>query len=140
MQRHFGADVLERFHLEMRRSHPRLYRAEGMLHSLAAHAHLVRISIEPRLHGLEDGFVFPTRDPALPTRRALALQRTRLTGGRPIAAQYLAVLLVCITIGQPLTGGAKVENRLRDLDEVPLGQPPLCLGPLSHTLLGRRSY
>ena len=34
MQRHFGADVLERFHLEMRRSHPRLYRAEGMLHSL----------------------------------------------------------------------------------------------------------
>src|SRR5467141_2591957 len=59
-QRHFGADVLERFHLEVRRSHPRLYRAEGMLVSLAAHAHLVRISIEPRLHGLEDGFVLPT--------------------------------------------------------------------------------
>jgi hypothetical protein len=32
VQRHFGADVLECFHLEVRRSHPRLYRAEGMLH------------------------------------------------------------------------------------------------------------
>src|SRR5437879_4800520 len=99
VQSHFGADVLERFHLEVRRSYPRLHRAEGMLHSLAAHAHLVRISIEPRLHGLEDGFVFPTRDPALLASRALALQRARRTGGRPIAAQCLAVLLVCITIG-----------------------------------------
>jgi hypothetical protein len=34
VQRHFGTYVLERFHLEVRRSHPRLYRAEGMLHSL----------------------------------------------------------------------------------------------------------
>ena len=59
VQSHFGADVLERFHLEVRRSHPRLYRAEGMLHSLAAHAHLVRVPIEPRLHGLKDGFVLP---------------------------------------------------------------------------------
>src|SRR6266481_8102347 len=117
MQRHFGADVLERFQLEVRRSHPRRYRAEGMLHSLAAHAHLVWISIEPRLHGLEDGFVFPTRDPALPTRRALALQRARLTGGRPIAAQCLAVLLVCITIGQPLTGGTTIDIVLGDIDE-----------------------
>jgi len=31
VQHHFGADVLERFHLEVRRSHPRLYRAERML-------------------------------------------------------------------------------------------------------------
>ena len=36
MQRHLGADVLERFHLEVRRSHPRLYRAEWMLDRLAA--------------------------------------------------------------------------------------------------------
>lgn len=59
VQRHFGAYVLERFHLEVRRSHPRLYCAEGMLHSLAAHSHLVRVPIEPRLHGLKDGFVLP---------------------------------------------------------------------------------
>ena len=60
VQRHFGADVLKRFHLEVRRSHPRLYRTEGMLHGLAAHAHLVRISIEPRLHALKNGFMLPT--------------------------------------------------------------------------------
>src|SRR6266481_7232441 len=134
MQRHFGADVLERFHLEVRRSHPRLYRAEGMLHSLAAHTHLVRIAIEPRLHGLEDGFVFPTRDPALLASRALALQRARLTGGRPIAAQCLAVLLVCITIGQPLTGGTKIDIVLGDIDEVLLAEPPFGLGTRGHRL------
>jgi hypothetical protein len=38
--RHFGADVLERFHLEVRRSHPGLYRTEGMLYSLTALSHL----------------------------------------------------------------------------------------------------
>jgi len=59
VQRHLGADVLERFHLEVRRSHPRLYRAEGMLDRLAAQAHLVRVSVEPRLHGLKDGFMLP---------------------------------------------------------------------------------
>jgi len=31
VSRHFGADVLECFHLEVRRSHPRLYRTEWML-------------------------------------------------------------------------------------------------------------
>ena len=43
VQRHFGADVLER--LEVRGSHPRLYRAEGVLDSLAAYAHLVWVPI-----------------------------------------------------------------------------------------------
>jgi hypothetical protein len=60
VQRHLGVDVLERFHLEVRRSHPRLYRAEGMLHSLTAYTHLIRIPVEPRLHGLKNGFVLPT--------------------------------------------------------------------------------
>jgi hypothetical protein len=60
VQRHFGIYVLERFHLEVRRSHPRLYGAEGVLDSLAAHPHLIRVPIKPRLHGLKDGFVLPT--------------------------------------------------------------------------------
>ena len=74
VQRHFGADVLERFHLEVRRSHPRFYGAEGVLDSLAAHPHLARIPIEPRLHGLKDGFVLPACYPPLFARCALALQ------------------------------------------------------------------
>ncbi len=99
MQRHFGAYVLERLHLEMRRPHPRLYGAEGMLNRLAADAHLMRVPIEPRLHGFEDGFVLPTRDPPLFSRCALAFQRAGLTGGGPVATQYLAVLFIGVAIG-----------------------------------------
>src|SRR5450755_2472617 len=51
VQRHFGADVLERFHLEVRRSHPRLYRAERMLDRPASLTHLFRMLIEPALDG-----------------------------------------------------------------------------------------
>jgi hypothetical protein len=58
VERHFGTNVLECFHLEVHRSHPRLYRTEWMLDGLAAKAHFRRV--EPRLHGLKDGFVFPT--------------------------------------------------------------------------------
>ena len=60
MQRHFGTDVLERLHLEVSGSHPGFYRAKGMLHGLAAFAHLIRVPIEPRLHSLKDGFVLPS--------------------------------------------------------------------------------
>jgi hypothetical protein len=60
LERHFGTYVLERFHLEVRRSHPRLCRAEWMLDSLAAYAHLIQVPIEPCLHGLKDGFVLPS--------------------------------------------------------------------------------
>jgi hypothetical protein len=55
----FGADVLERSHLEVGGSHPGFYRTEGVLHGLAAFAHLIRVSIEARLHRLKDGFVLP---------------------------------------------------------------------------------
>jgi hypothetical protein len=60
VQRHFGAYIFERFHLEVCGSHPGLYRTEGMLDSLAALSHLRRVPIEPRLHSLEDGFVLPS--------------------------------------------------------------------------------
>ena len=59
VERHFGPDVHECFHLEVRRSHPRLDRAEGLLDSLAAYTHLVRVPIKPCLYGLKDGFVLP---------------------------------------------------------------------------------
>ena len=55
VQRHFGADVLECLHLEVRRSRPGLYCTEGMLDRLTTQTHLVRVPIKPRLHGLKDG-------------------------------------------------------------------------------------
>src|SRR6266566_4840665 len=53
VQRHFGTDVLECFHLEVRRPHPRLDCAEWMLDGLAAKSHLRWVSIEPRLYSLK---------------------------------------------------------------------------------------
>src|ERR1700732_695976 len=94
VQRHFRADVLERFHLEVCRSHPRLYRAEGMLDRLTADAHLIRISIEACLHSLKDGFVLPARYPPLLASCALALQCAALASVGPVTPQRLAILFV----------------------------------------------
>ena len=99
MQGHFGADALERSHLEVSGSHPGLYRAEGMFDRLAAFAHLIRISIEARLHSLKDGFVLPARDPPLFASCALALQRAALASGGPVTPQRLAILFVGVVIG-----------------------------------------
>jgi hypothetical protein len=83
--------------------------AEGMLDSLAAYAHF-----------------YPPFDRAAPARSqgrlrapsvrsgalcllCIALHRARLTGGRPIAAQCLAVLFIGIAIGQLLTGRTKID-------------------------------
>jgi hypothetical protein len=37
-----------------------IYRQEQMFDRLAAQAHLVRVPVEPSLHGLKDGFVLQT--------------------------------------------------------------------------------
>jgi hypothetical protein len=94
-------------------SHPRLYRAEGMLHSLASHAHLVRISIELRLHGLGSGAASRSTWPSerfgtgLGTKQlnrsepgAISLSMTspyaRLSGGRERQSLMLTTLLVIV--------------------------------------------
>ena len=99
VQRHFGAHIFEGFHLEVRGSHPGLYRTEGMLDSLAALTHLVRVAVEPGLYSLKDGFVLPSRDPPLLARCALALQRASLTGSGPIATECLALFFIGVVIG-----------------------------------------
>jgi hypothetical protein len=48
VQRHFGSDMRERLHLEMRRSHPRLDRPKRMFRGLAL-ARLFDASFRPRL-------------------------------------------------------------------------------------------
>src|SRR5271167_221197 len=50
---------------------PRLDGPERVLHGLAAHAHLVRVAIEPVLYDLKNGLMLPPRDPALLAGRAL---------------------------------------------------------------------
>ena len=141
VQRHFGRHFRQRSHLEVRGSHlevrgshPRLDGPERMLHGLAAHAHLVRVAVEPVLHRLENGLVLPPRDPALLAGRTLSLQRARLTSRRPVAAQRLAVLLVRVPVGQPLASGTAIDIIRRNVDEVLLAEAACGLGARSHRL------
>ena len=72
---HFGADLLERLHLEVGVAHPELDGAEPMLNGLAPLAHLLRMLFEPLLDGLENILVFPAGDPAPGGRSATSLPR-----------------------------------------------------------------
>ena len=89
VQRHFGADVLERFHLEVRRSHPRFYRTEGMLDRLAPLAHLLRAFVEPALHRLENVLMLPPGDPSLLAGGATVLDGAALAGVGPVIINSL---------------------------------------------------
>jgi hypothetical protein len=62
VQGHLGGYARQRLHEEVRRAHPHLVCAEGMLGGLAAHAHRLRILIETLLHGFEHMLVLPSRD------------------------------------------------------------------------------
>src|SRR3974377_534307 len=86
MQGHLGGHARQRFHQEVRRTHPHLERAEGMLGRLAAHAHCLRISTETLLHRFKQVLMFPSRDAPLRTRRTSRFERAAWTCGRPIAA------------------------------------------------------
>jgi hypothetical protein len=68
---------------EVRRSHPGLHRAEGMLDGLAPLTHGMWVLIEPALHGLKHGLVLPAGDATLLACGAAALDRAGSTGGRP---------------------------------------------------------
>jgi hypothetical protein len=84
VQRHFARDTRQRLHQEVRRSHARLDRREGVLDRLAPLAHGLRVLIEPPLHDFENMLMLPARDPALFGWRATALDRAARAGGGPI--------------------------------------------------------
>ena len=83
VQSHLGGHVGQTLHQEVRRPHPRLDGAEGMLDGLAPHPHQIRARFEPRLDGLDQVLVFPARDPALLRRRALPFDRAGRAGLDP---------------------------------------------------------
>ena len=57
VQGHLGRNLGQALHQKVGSSHPHLERAEGMLGRLAAHAHRLRVRIEPLLHRFEQMFV-----------------------------------------------------------------------------------
>ena len=57
MQRHFGADPFQGFHLEVGVSHPAFNGSERMLNCLTALAHFLRMFVETLLDSLENMFM-----------------------------------------------------------------------------------
>jgi hypothetical protein len=53
----------QRLHQEVRRSHARLDRPEGMLDRLAPLTHGLRVLVKPTLHGFKHMLVLPAGDP-----------------------------------------------------------------------------
>ncbi len=73
VQGHFGADPVQRLHLEVCSAHPVFDGSKWMLDGFAPLAHLLRMRVEPPLDGREDGFVLPAGNPALLARGAVQL-------------------------------------------------------------------
>jgi Transposase DDE domain len=63
-ERHLARDLRQRLHQEVRRAHPHLERAEGMLNRLAPAAHGLGILIQPLLHGFDNVLVLPSQTPS----------------------------------------------------------------------------
>jgi len=87
VQGHFGADLLQRLHLEVGIAHPVFDGPEWMLDGFAPLTHLLRVLVEPPLDRLKNGFVLPAGDPTLLARGAVLLDRTVLADVGPVAVQ-----------------------------------------------------
>ena len=73
MKAHLGAYPRQGFGQEVGTSHPVFERSKRMFNGLAATPHHRWIMIQPSLHCIDYGFMFPALYPALFTRGALLL-------------------------------------------------------------------
>src|SRR3954453_6590633 len=128
VQRHLGGALRQPLHQEVRRAHPHLERAEGVLDRLAALAHRLRVLVKPPLHGFEHVLVFPPRDAALLSGRATTLDRAAAACAGRIAMQLLPMFLGSEGILEFLTGRAAIDILLRQIDEVLLAKATFRLG------------
>ena len=102
-------------------------RAEGMLDRLAPLAHLLRMLVEPALHGLENVLMLPSGDPSLLAGGAAMLDGAALAGVGPVAAQDQSIFLGGVVVGEPFTGRTNVNVLLGHVAEVLLAEAPFRL-------------
>src|SRR6478735_12231175 len=79
-----------------------------MLDGLATSTHCIRISVKARLHGIDNVLVFPTRDAALRSLRALGLQRAGPARVAPVAVQNQSIFLAREAVDERLTSWTNV--------------------------------
>jgi hypothetical protein len=126
VQRHFGGDLRQTLHQEVRRPHPHLQRAKGMFGRLATLAHGLRVLVEALLYRLQHMLMLPAGDASLHAGRAAALERAVAARIRPIAPQPLPVLLVRVVF-QLFAGWTAIHILVAEVDEVLLAEATLCL-------------
>src|SRR5258708_9221202 len=119
MQRHLGRHLRQRLHQKVRRPHPHLQRAKRMLDRLAASTHCIRISVQARLHGIDNVLVLPPLDATLRALRALSLQRAVASRVGPVVLQAHSTFLVRKAVGALLTGTTTVTLPLSHIAAIP---------------------
>ncbi len=99
MKRHLRLHIVQAFHQEVCRAHPKLESSEGMLHGAAPHRHYTWGPVQPVLGGLQNGFMLPTFNAALPAGGAFFFERTGGAGRGPVIPHDLAVFFVGEAVG-----------------------------------------
>src|ERR1019366_6922722 len=105
---------------------------ERMLYGPPAHAHLVRVAVEPVLHRLENGLVLPSGDPSLLAGGAALLDGAAMAGMGPVTAQDQSIFLDREVVGEPLICRTNVNVVLSHVDEVLLAEAACGFGTRSH--------
>src|SRR5664279_6077588 len=80
-----------------------------MLDRLATSTHCIRISVQARLHSINNILVLPPRDAALRSLRALSLQLAGAARVGPVVVQDQSIFLVREVVGELLTGRTNVD-------------------------------
>src|SRR5579872_1164080 len=100
-----------------------------MLHRPAANGHGVRSEFQPLQHGVDDAFVFPTRNPAHRTWCATALQIAGPAAGEiPISVKRQTFLQRRHMAYELAAGGTTIGIFVGQIDKILLAEASLCSG------------
>jgi hypothetical protein len=120
---HLGSDFVEGPGQEVGGAHPRFEGAKRVFDGLSSHALGLGHAVEPMLHGVKDGIVFPALDPLHFLGGA-----PRLEGAGEASGQMTVLIDVARAIGsdpplgQVLAGRAGVVILLGVVDEILPGE------------------
>src|SRR5215468_10608284 len=98
-----------------------------MLDRLTTSTHCIRISVQARLHGIDNILVLPPLDATLRSLRALSLQRAGTARVGPVVVQDQSIFLVREVVGELITVSSA-------------GDPPLQRNPSSSPAIQQRNH
>src|SRR5674476_538923 len=93
-----------------------------MLDRLATSKHCIRISVQARLHSINNILVLPPLDATLRSLRALSLQRAGAARVGPVVVQDQSIFLVREVVGELLTSWTNVNVLFCHIAEILLAE------------------